>query len=74
MGDPGSKEASDLALLSLHRGAKADGGLRTVGVIQVGTRHGTCEPILPQDLGLLSSSSFLSQGPGGVLAPSHLPA
>lgn len=72
LGDPGSREASNLARLSLHRGAEADEGLRTGSAAQVGTRHGTLGALLPQDLDIQSSSSFLSLGPGGIPSPNPL--
>lgn len=47
LGDPGSREASDLARLSLHRRAEADRGLVTGSATQVGTRHWTYKPPPP---------------------------
>lgn len=51
MGDPGSREASDLTGLSLHRGSEADGGFRAGSAPQVGTRCGSHGPLLPLNLG-----------------------
>lgn len=47
LGEQGSREASGLARLSVHRGAEANGGLRAGSATQVGTRMGPGVPLPP---------------------------